>query len=337
MAQPGQSSRTSSLLAGIARGLALFFGGFALLNLLGELRYPGFDANVWWIDFRPLPPRPAHVFLSIASLLLLAYAVRPRMSTLRRILTIAAVAALVIVTAYNAGRFYVLLAGHRIGAGAPVPFSLFVCLALALVLLELAAPSSPQAAGKGTLAATLTLAVCLATFPLLQMICYGRTDYRRPADAIVVFGARAYSDGRPSLALSDRTRTGCQLYLDGLAPMIIFSGGPATDNLSEADVMKRIALDMSVPDDAIVLDPDGVNTRATARHTSTLFARAGIDRVLVVSHAYHLPRIKMTYAREGRAVLTVPANESRTLRRMPYYMMREVAALWLYYLRPLAP
>lgn len=31
----------------IARGLALFLGGFGLLNLLGELRPPGFDANVW--------------------------------------------------------------------------------------------------------------------------------------------------------------------------------------------------------------------------------------------------------------------------------------------------
>jgi len=29
-----------------ARGLALFIGGFSLLNLLGELRYPGFDATL---------------------------------------------------------------------------------------------------------------------------------------------------------------------------------------------------------------------------------------------------------------------------------------------------
>jgi hypothetical protein len=34
-------------------------------------------------------------------------------------------------------------------------------------------------------------------------------------------------------------------------------------------------------------------------------------------------------------VLTVPARESRALVRMPFYVAREVVALWAYYLRPL--
>ena len=34
-------------------------------------------------------------------------------------------------------------------------------------------------------------------------------------------------------------------------------------------------------------------------------------------------------------VFTVPAKESYLLRQMPYNMAREVAALWVYYLRPL--
>ena len=337
MAETGQSTPGPSFSAGTAHGLAAFFGGFTLLNLLGELRYPGFDANVWWIDLRPLPPTVARIVLLIAALLLLAYAVRPRAWIFRRVVTIAAAAGLVIATALNAVRFYILLAGGEITAGAPVPFSLFVCLALGLVLIELAARPSPRTGKRGMLAAALTLAVCLVGFPLLQMTCYGRTDYRRPADAIVVFGAGAYPDGRASLALDDRTRTGCRLHLEGLAPILVFSGGPVSGRLSETDVMKRIALEMGVAESAIVLDPEGVNTRATARNTSAIFDRAGIERVLVVSHAYHLPRIKMSYAREGRAVYTVPAEESRPLRRLPYYMLREVAALWLYYLRPLIP
>jgi hypothetical protein len=57
----------------------------------------------------------------------------------------------------------------------------------------------------------------------------------------------------------------------------------------------------------------------------------------VVSHFYHLPRIKMTYLRHGRDVWTVPAKESYLLKAMPKYMAREVVALWLYYLRPLIP
>ena len=56
---------------------------------------------------------------------------------------------------------------------------------------------------------------------------------------------------------------------------------------------------------------------------------------LVVSHFYHLPRIKLAYQRDGWDVYTVPAKESYLLRQMPYNMAREVAALWVYYLRPL--
>lgn len=40
------------LFLAFSRALALFLGGFSLLNLAGELRFPGFDANHWWIDFR---------------------------------------------------------------------------------------------------------------------------------------------------------------------------------------------------------------------------------------------------------------------------------------------
>jgi hypothetical protein len=49
----------------------------------------------------------------------------------------------------------------------------------------------------------------------------------------------------------------------------------------------------------------------------------------------------MTYARALSAeysesqVLTVPAEETAPLPRMPFYMTREIAALWAYYLRPL--
>ena len=57
--------------------------------------------------------------------------------------------------------------------------------------------------------------------------------------------------------------------------------------------------------------------------------------VLVISHAYHLPRVKLAYQRAGWDVFTVPARESYLLRQMPYNMAREVAALWVYYLRPL--
>src|SRR5690349_16172496 len=42
-----------------SRGVAAFLGGFTLLNLIGASIVPGFDANDWWIDPRPVPPAGA--------------------------------------------------------------------------------------------------------------------------------------------------------------------------------------------------------------------------------------------------------------------------------------
>src|SRR6266404_9157305 len=50
----------------VPRGLALFLGGFALLNVLGEFRFTGFDANLWWIDLRSFPHALATTFLLLS-------------------------------------------------------------------------------------------------------------------------------------------------------------------------------------------------------------------------------------------------------------------------------
>ena len=84
------------------------------------------------------------------------------------------------------------------------------------------------------------------------------------------------------------------------------------------------------------MDKAGLNTQATVKNTEAMLRQWRATRVLVVSHAYHLPRIKLAYQRAGREVFTVPAKESYLLRQMSYNMAREVAALWVYYLRPLA-
>jgi uncharacterized SAM-binding protein YcdF (DUF218 family) len=72
-----------------------------------------------------------------------------------------------------------------------------------------------------------------------------------------------------------------------------------------------------------------VNTEATVKNT---LAISEARRILVVSHFYHLPRIKMAFQRRGVEVYTVPAKSS-ALAPMPYNLARETAAFWAYYLR----
>jgi uncharacterized SAM-binding protein YcdF (DUF218 family) len=328
----------SWFLVAVARGLAFFLGAFSLLNVLGDLLSPGFDANHWWIDLRPIHSPAADVFLAASAFFLIAYSIRPVLSAERRLLTYAFLAALLLVTTWNAVIFYTLVIRRAIRSGFPVAFSVFVAAAIGTVLFALGEQNKgrrKKAALRSTVTSVVAVLVCLVGFPFAQMFCFGRTDYRRQADAIVVFGARVYANGRISDALADRVRTGCELYLGGLAKQIIFSGGPGDGSVHETQGMRMMALELGVPAQAIILDADGLNTRATVRNTCAMFEDLGIRRVLAVSHFYHLPRIKISYQRRGWEVFTVPAKESYTLTAMPYFIGREIAALWVYYLRPL--
>lgn len=316
-----------------ARGLALFFGAFSLANLLGELIRPGFDATLWWIDTRALSPWLEKPFLWFASLFLLAYVFRPRMERARRYLTLGLTLGLLGVATYNVFQFYQLLWAGQIDTSLPVPLSLFIGLSLVGIASSLRGAPGPAAHGDLYKIAASFL-FCLFVFPIAQMFFFGRTEYRRPADAIVVFGARAYADGRPSDALADRMRTACRLYREGLAPTLIVSGGPGDGAIHETEAMRRMAISLGVAEEDILLDPAGLNTRATVENTRALLAELGAKRVIAVSHFYHLPRIKLTYQREGLEIFTVPAKETFPLRLLPSYMAREVLALGFYYLGP---
>jgi uncharacterized SAM-binding protein YcdF (DUF218 family) len=340
-----------------SRGFALFLGGFTLLNLFGSFRRAWFDANLWWIDLRWLPQGVAQAGLFISAVCLVAFAFRPPASPARRWLTAACGGSLGLVAALNALRFYALWLRGTVRSGFPLPVSLLIAVALGVVVVAalrttaLPVPRPPlllfPAASTGpgirrpeggsasfTILYVFVVALgCAVSFPLAQMFCFGKTDYRRPADAVVVLGARAYADGRPSDALADRVRTACRLYRDGLARKLVFSGGPGDGAVHEPECMRRMAIQLGVKPEDILADPDGLNTGETVRNTGRILAQLHATRVLAVSHFYHLPRIKLAYQAAGREVYTVPAKESYILRQMPYNMAREVAALWEYYCR----
>ncbi|MFT7668508.1 MAG: uncharacterized SAM-binding protein YcdF (DUF218 family) [Planctomycetota bacterium] len=230
--------------------------------------------------------------------------------------------------------YYQLVSSGGIQTRFPLPASLGV---LALALAGLWVMIRPRGSARGTLEWTLGLfgaGLGGLAAPLVLLLTFGATDYRRPADCAVVLGAAVQADGRPTLSLSDRVDEAVRLYHSHHVEHIVMSGGiDPHHGLSEAQVMRERAIAAGVPADCIELDEEGKNTRASANNCAVLLRDNGWEDALLVSHDYHLLRSKTAFRRAGMRVYTVPATETRPLGRWPYFVLRECVA-WLYYSMP---
>ena len=317
-----------------ARGVALFFGLFSLLNLIGELRTPGFDQNVWWLDLRPLPGAATALVLALAGALLLWWGVRPAAPGWRRVATAATALVLSIAAVRNGVTFYHAWQQGQIRPWMPLPLSFVLAAATLWIAWTATRPSraAPRSRSTPLLIAAVVM-LCGIVFPLAQQVFFGKTDYVRPAQVAVVFGAEVHPDGHPSVSLRDRVRTAAQLYKAGLAQGLLMSGAQgAREPVNETAAMRALAIQFGVPASAIQLDPKGFNTDATVRDTVSVFRAAGTQRVAVVSDFFHLPRVKLAYQRLGYDVITVPSRAHR-IPQTTKLVLREVPAFWVYYLR----
>ena len=315
-----------------ARVLAVWFGALSMLNVLAALRNPAFDPNIWWIDLRFLPDPVGAVLMAAVGTMLVAHGVRPATPGWRRTASIVLVAAVELIVVWNAIGYYRVWDTGSIEPRSPVPLSLVIALLLGLIILSMLrpAPTIPRRTAIATVAAVSL--VFVVGLPLLQIAFFGTTDYRRPADAIVVFGARVRLDGTPSITLANRVLTASEVYRQGLADTIVMTGGIEPTGFDETVVMRDLAVELGVPTGAIVLDPEGDTTSASVANTTRILRGRGSDRVLAVSQFYHLPRIKLAYAAAGVEVWTVPARTT-SIQQTKGLITREIPAFWLYYLR----
>jgi vancomycin permeability regulator SanA len=321
------------------RGFAIFLAGFTVIGLIGEIRGRTTDASLWWIDLRDLPVAVRIGLLLGLSVLLLLWAVgRAPGPRLRRV-TAVACSLFALLALRDAARFVDLAGAGLIRTSSPVPLSLLVVLAFAiLAIAAFRAPAAdPGPSRRGWVSTGAAVIAWALLFPLAEMYFFGTTDYRRPANAAIVFGARVYASGDPSPLLADRIRTGVELYRAGLVSTLVMSGGDGADGFNEATVMRDKAVASGVDPAAILVDPAGSTTEATVANTTALLTtRAGgvaPTRLIAVSQAYHLPRIQLAFATVGIDALTVPAVDPQPIGEMPFLVAREIPAFWVYYLR----
>ena len=114
-------------------------------------------------------------------------------------------------------------------------------------------------------------------YPSLERTLYlGDTPHH--ADAIIVLSG----DLEPYFY---RTKKAVELYKQGYAPYIIFSGyGSGGDN---AEFLSRIALHYHIPEQAIIIEPNARTTYENFFFSKPLILKHGFRSILIVTSPYH--------------------------------------------------
>jgi|HubBroStandDraft_6_1064221.scaffolds.fasta_scaffold27103_5 hypothetical protein len=317
----------------VSRGAAFFVGGVTLIVIVGEMRFPHFNASNWWLDLQPLPKPAARGLLALTAALLLFFSFFPRAApALRKLAALCTVGVLGGVL-WNAWRFYQHAPIAHSGSEMPIPFALHAAGSLIVIVPGLLAAGWERANFfKDFLIGMLTIATCVAAFPLAQFVCLGKTDDRCPADAVVVFADSADGGKNPN-ALADQVRLAGDLYREGKVHKVILAGrGESSDEAQSA--MRRLATTERIPDNDVLLSSASKEMDASVVATAKIIEEQKLAKVLVAAPYYQLPRIKLCCQRAGLDVHTVPILAKLRLQELRLPIIQEATELWLCYLQP---
>ena len=156
------------------------------------------------------------------------------------------------------------------------------------------------------------------------------------APVAIVFGAGLQRNGNPTLILRDRMETAAQLYWTGKAQKLLLSGDNSSQYYNEPKAMYEYALELGLPDSALVLDYAGLRTYDTCLRARDIF---GVTQALLVTQHYHLDRALLTCDTLGLEVQGVAADRNPYPRRgFTCWWLRELwttsAAVWDLFVSP---
>jgi uncharacterized SAM-binding protein YcdF (DUF218 family) len=147
------------------------------------------------------------------------------------------------------------------------------------------------------------------------------------ADAIVVLGGgiKPPIAPRPWVDVAeagDRVLHGAQLYREGKAPLVILSGGRIAwkgGGPAESSDMAELAEALGVPATAIAQDPTSLNTYQNAVNVNKILTERGINRILLVTSAMHMPRSMGIFKKQGIEAIAAPTDFTVTNQDLQEY------------------
>ncbi len=133
------------------------------------------------------------------------------------------------------------------------------------------------------------------------------------AEAILVLGGGRYEDA-PEFGgdtvnplLLARLRYAAWLQRRTGLPIIVSSGTDGKNTLPEAHLARRV-LEDELGARVSMVEDQSRTTWENARRSQPLLASHGIDQVLLVTHAWHLPRAVYAFQKAGVRVIPAPTH-----------------------------
>jgi len=134
-----------------------------------------------------------------------------------------------------------------------------------------------------------------------------------PAEAIVVLGGGTYPDAPEyggdtvSSASLERLRYAALLYKHSGKPILVSGGNPLGNTTPEATQMRAVLEnEWHIP--VAWSETTSVNTLENARNSYAILNLAGIRRIYLVTHAWHMPRARHAFEQAGFTVIPAPTR-----------------------------
>lgn len=139
-----------------------------------------------------------------------------------------------------------------------------------------------------------------------------------PVIVLLGGGTESFTPPRPMVEVNgagDRVLYAVQLYRLGYAPNILVTGGNldwSPDIQSPAEDMAALLIFLGVPQEDIWLEGESRNTYENAVFSQQILSREGINKIILVTSAQHMPRSVGLFAYQGLEVLPAPADYNLT-------------------------
>ncbi len=197
-------------------------------------------------------------------------------------------------------------------------------LGLSFILVFLALILRRQARLRNALLAAVVIILYLSSNRWVSYMLARSLEWRYlplnpvpQAEVIVVLGGGTEPEQfpRPMVEVNsagDRILYAAQLFKQGLAPVILLSGGNITwlggRSMTPADEMAYILEMVGIPEQAIWMQSNSRNTYEDALYSSQILQEKGISRILLVTSAMHMPRSVALFEHQGIEVIPAPVD-----------------------------